>query len=158
MGNHEMLQRGPEYPTSKHSWCQSAPSQQCAQTSWASMKYRSAAQIHPEAAPAMMMWVARATQVLSATLTISPPSQPACARIGRQLIARNTIARRSSSNCMISLPSPAAMASKHGSKVMPEPVVTRHCSPAGDVMPLWQTHGSKRHTAKWKATRRASLA
>jgi hypothetical protein len=50
------------------------------------------------------------------------------------------------------------MASKHGSKVMPEPVVTRHCSPPGDVMPLWQTHGYKRHTAKWKATRHTLLA
>jgi hypothetical protein len=76
----------------------------------------------------------------------------------RPAIAHNTTERRSSSNCMISLPSPAAMASKHGSKVMPEPVVTRHCSPPGDVMPLWQTHGYKRHTAKWKATRHTSLA
>jgi len=125
----------------------------CCIRPWASMKY-------PEAAPALMLWLTRATQVLSVCHADNLPTLATGISKNRPAIAHNTIERRSSSNCMISLliPSPAAMASKHGSKVMPEPVVTRHCSPHGDVMPLWQTHGYKRHTAKGTATRHTSLA
>ena len=50
--------------------------------------------------------------------------------------SRNLGKQLSSSCCNTSLPSPAAMASRQGSKWTPEAPVTRHCSPAADVMPL----------------------
>ena len=59
-----------------------------------------------------------------------------CSHTTRFALTRRKGRAQSLSSSMTSRPSPAAMASKHGSKLTPEAPATKHCSPVPDVMPL----------------------